>query len=88
MMVSVQSEDMDWIDRARKQREIEGNVKYGPIHPVDDCRCFHKEMEDELLDVLNYAQWSMERGEISLCEWVFIDWNIRFVFYRLNRIKN
>ena len=62
-----------WIDEARKAREIQGVVKYGAINPLSDPRCFLDEARDELLDFLNYLEWSMEKGEISFCEWTEID---------------
>jgi hypothetical protein len=74
----------DRIDEARKLREIEGNVKYGPIEPLNDTRSFLKEAQEELLDTLNYLEWAMLKGEICLCRWFTIDRDIRFIFYRLN----
>jgi len=67
---------------------MQGQAKYGPIHPLTDSRDFLKEMADELLDGLNYAQWAMEKGQITLCEWVIADRDIKFVLYRLYRAKN
>ena len=74
----------DRIEQARKAREIEGNVKYGLINPLNDTRSFLKEAQEELLDTLNYLEWAMLKGEISLCRWFTVDRNIRFTFYRLN----
>ena len=68
---------MDWIDESRKAREIEGNVKHGPIHPRTDPRCFRKEMIEELLDALNYCQWSYEKGEINRFQFRRIDEGLR-----------
>jgi hypothetical protein len=56
---------MNWIDEARKKRELWGLIKYGPISPQNDARCFKREMIEELLDSLNYCQWSFDKGEIS-----------------------
>lgn len=67
----------DWIDEARRRREIEAIPKYGVINPRTDTRCFIKEATDELLDALNYAEWAMMKGEIPFCDWVLIDENIR-----------
>jgi hypothetical protein len=73
----------DRIDTARKLREIKGEVKYGPINPLSDPRCFVDEAHEELLDSLNYLQWSMEKGEIGFCRWAMIDREIRFTITRL-----
>ena len=67
----------DWIDEARRQREIGAIPKYGHINPRTDNRCFIKEATDELLDALNYAEWAMMKGEIPFCDWVLTDENIR-----------
>lgn len=77
--------EIDWIDQARKQREIEGEVKYGKISPKTDQRCFVQEMTEELLDALNYCQWAREKGEIgfNLCR--VADGSIRFI---LSLFKN
>ncbi len=56
---------MDCIDEARKKREIDGEFKYGRISPNTDKRCFKREMVEEMLDALNYADWSLRKGEIS-----------------------
>ena len=45
----------DWIDTARKLRGIEGEAKYGPINPINDPRCFRREIVEELFDALNYC---------------------------------
>ena len=78
----------DRIDYLRKKREIDGDIKYGPINPVGDPRDFVKEMTDELLDALNYLEWAMLKGQLSICEWVINDRDIKFILYRLNRAKN
>ena len=57
---------MDWIDKARKQREIDFEPKYGPIRPKTDSRCFMKEALFELLDAVNYSVWATQKGEISM----------------------
>lgn len=72
------------IDEARKEREIEGEAKYGPINPLNDSRSFLKEAQEELLDSLNYFEWAMLKGEISFCRWFSVDRSIRIVFYHLN----
>jgi len=74
----------DRIDEARKLREIEGNAKYGPINPLNDSREFLKEAQEELLDTLNYLEWAMLKGEISLCRWFILDQSIRFTFCYLS----
>jgi hypothetical protein len=56
---------VEWVDRARKEREIEGDVKHGPIHPKSDRRCFRRELLEELLDGLNYSEWAFMKGEIT-----------------------
>jgi hypothetical protein len=71
----------DWIDQARKQREIDFEPKYGPIHPRTDSRCFRREMIEELLDALNYAQWAKEKGEINLYKWKKANNTLRFVIH-------
>ena len=55
----------NWIDSARKEREIAFEPKYGPIRPKSDPRCFRKEMLEELLDTLNYCEWGLRKGEIN-----------------------
>ena len=70
---------MDWIDKARKQREIDFESKYGPIRPRTDSRCFRREMIEDLLDVLNYNQWAKEKGEINRQQWKKMDSGIRSV---------
>lgn len=72
---------MDWIDQARKQRELQFEGKYGPIHPRDNGRCFRKEMLEELLDALNYAEWSRKKGEINRYKWKRINSGIRVVIH-------
>ena len=57
---------MDWIDNARKQRELEYEPKYGPIQPGTDSRCFRREMIEELLDALNYVEWAKGKGRLTL----------------------
>jgi hypothetical protein len=74
---------MDSIDEARRARIIQGEVKYGPINPLSDPRCFLQEAHDELLDSLNYLEWSMEKGEMAFCKWYLIDREIRFTITRL-----
>ena len=71
----------DWVDRARRQREIEYEPKYGPIRPRTDLRCFRREMIEELLDALNYAQWAKEKGEISRQQWRRVDHTIKVVIH-------
>lgn len=66
-----------WIDKARKQREIEGEVKYGRIDPKNDSRCFRREIVEELLDALNYCQWSLEKGEITISKHRVIESDLR-----------
>jgi hypothetical protein len=73
----------DRIDTARKQRELEGEAKYGPINPVNDSRCFIQEAHEELLDSLNYLEWAMEKGEMGFCKWYLIDRELRFTITRL-----
>lgn len=69
----------NWIDAFRKRCEIEAIPKYGPISPGTDSRDFRHETLEELVDSLNYLQWSMEKGEISLCQWTLIDEGIRHI---------
>ncbi len=56
---------IDWIDKARKQREIDAIPKYGEIYPLIDSRCFLNEALEEGLDLVNYLQWAVEKGEIG-----------------------
>jgi hypothetical protein len=63
----------DWIDNARKQREIDFEPKYGPIRPKTDKRCFRREALEELLDGLNYFEWSFRKGEINRKQWQWLD---------------
>jgi hypothetical protein len=69
----------NWIDQARKQREIDFEPKYGPIRPRTDSRCFRREMIEDLLDALNYNQWAKEKGEINRHQWKKMDSGIRSV---------
>ena len=68
---------MDWIDSARKRRELEGLPKYGKVSPKEDPRCFRREMVEELLDALNYTQWSLEKGEIPIYKHRVIESDLR-----------
>ncbi len=68
---------MDWVDVARKERERQGDIKHGPIHPRTDKRCFLKEVLEDLLDGLNYAQWAREKGEINRQKWRWLDSTLR-----------
>ncbi len=70
---------IDWIDQARKQREIAFEPKYGPIRPQTDKRCFRREMIEELLDTLNYCEWAKAKGEINRQQFGSIDRNTRGV---------
>jgi len=89
---------MDWIDEARKQREIKGNSKHGLIDPKNDSRCFRQEAIEELLDALNYNDLAMEKGEVSICQWVLTEKYIKFAIkfiqekeqirWFLNEIRN
>jgi len=63
----------NWIDSARKQRELDHEPKYGPIRPKSDPRCFRREALEELLDTLNYAQWSFQKGEMTRSHFQRID---------------
>jgi len=63
----------NWIDSARKQRELDHITVYGDIHPKSDPRCFRRELLEELLDGLNYCQWSLQKGEISRSQFERID---------------
>ncbi len=75
----------DWrIDVLCKERILRGFLKYGEIDLKNDPRCFRKEMLDELLDALYYNQWSMEKGEINLCQWTRIDEGVRHLIGVLN----
>lgn len=71
----------NWIDLARKQREIDFGPKYGPVHPQTDKRCFRREMIEELLDAINYLQWAKEKGEINRFQWKRISYSIRIVIH-------
>ena len=78
---------VDWVDQERKQREIQGNVKYGLIQPLTDSRCFVSEAVEELLDGLNYLEWAMEKGEVSFCEWAEINEWVRMALWGLKEAK-
>ncbi len=69
----------DWIDIARKKREIAFEPKYGPIRPKTDKRCFRREALEELIDAISYVQWSKEKGEIDRQQWKRMDSGIRAV---------
>jgi hypothetical protein len=64
---------MDWIDEARKERE----AQHGPISPMTDPRCFLREAVEELLDSLNYAEWSYRKGEINTKRWRWLNSDLR-----------
>lgn len=70
---------MDWIDKARKEREAQFEPKYGVIHPKSDRRCFRREMLEELLDSLNYCEWAFKKGEINRKQRGLIDRTTRAV---------
>lgn len=76
---------MDWIDQERRKRELEALIKYGPVSPRTDPRCFRREMVEELLDALNYCQWAREKGEVSRREWKIMDANMRFTIGMIER---
>ena len=69
----------NWIDNARKLREIAFEPKYGPIRPKTDRRCFRREMLEELLDSLNYCEWAKVKGEINRKQFQSIDRGTRAV---------
>ena len=71
----------NWIDQARKKREIEFEPKYGQIWPKNDPRCFWREMIEELLDALNYNQWAKEKGELNHFQWSRIDKGLRIALH-------
>jgi len=71
----------NWIDQARKQREIEFEPKYGQIWSKNDPRCFRREMIEELLDALNYNQWAKEKGELNHFQWSRIDKALRIALH-------
>ena len=78
---------LNWIDKARKAREVEAIPKYGVINPLTDRRCFVAEAMDELLDGLNYLEWAMMKGDITFCEWAEIDEFIRIALWGLKEAK-
>jgi len=69
----------DWVDTARKQRELDHEPKYGPIRPKTDPRCFRREMVEELLDNLNYCHWAFRKGELNRKQFQSIDRGTRAV---------
>jgi len=73
----------NWIDSARKQRELDHEAKYGPIRPKTDKRCFRRELLEELLDGLNYCQWGFQKGELNRQQFKHIDSTIRAVIRTL-----
>lgn len=75
--------DNNWIDRARKQREVENEPKYGPIRPKTDKRCFRREALEELLDSLNYFEWAFRKGEITKKQWGRLDKGARGILKSL-----
>lgn len=79
---------MDWVDRVKKQREIDFEPKYGPIRPKTDRRCFRKEMIEELLDALNYCEWAKVKGEINHFQWKRIDNTIRVAIHCIEAACN
>ena len=50
---------MDDIFEQCKKRQQEGLVQYGEFDPELDDRCMYTEMEEELLDVINYAYFEI-----------------------------
>jgi len=72
---------MTWIDEQRKKRELDHEPKYGPIRPKTDPRCFRREALEELLDTLNYAQWSFQKGEITKNQFQRIDRTTRIAIW-------
>tara|TARA_R100001082_G_scaffold15827_1_gene8049 strand:- start:252 stop:449 length:198 start_codon:yes stop_codon:yes gene_type:complete len=50
---------MDDIFEQCKKRQQEGLVQYGEFDSELDDRCMYTEMEEELLDVINYAYFEI-----------------------------
>jgi hypothetical protein len=68
---------LEWSDKARKDREKKYKSIYGEINPKSDKRDFRLETIEELLDALNYIDWSHSKGEISLGEWKQVEVHIK-----------
>ena len=51
--------DMDDIFKKCLKRQKKGLVEYGEFDPENDTRCMYTEMEEELLDVINYAYFQI-----------------------------
>jgi len=78
----------DWVDSARKQRELDHIIVYGEIRPKSDKRCFRRELLDELLDSLNYCQYGFQKGELTKRQFKHIDSTIRAVIRTLEYACN
>ncbi len=61
--------DHEWVDEARRLREESRNDTLGVVRPESDKRDFRFEMIEEVLDALNYVQWSYEKFEITLSDY-------------------
>lgn len=75
---------MDWIDRDRKQREIDAIPKYGQCDPLTDKRDFLKEGLEEGLDLINYLDWASQKGEIGSTLFKRLEYDLKRI---LNVIK-
>ena len=82
-MIGRKIKEMNWIDQDRKKRENGASLKYGLIHPQTDPQCFRREMIEELLDALNYAQWAHEKREITFDQHLGIQQRLRWVILSL-----
>lgn len=73
---------MDWIDQARKQREIDAIPEYGKMVPKENHRDFIKEGIGELLDALNYFEWSYiredkKKKDLDAAKWFTVQFQIK-----------
>jgi hypothetical protein len=73
----------DRIDEARRARVIQGEVKYGPINPLNDPRCFRREAIEELLDSFNYFEWAFEKGQLKFRQWCRVEEAIKGIINSL-----
>ena len=74
---------MDLIDRARQQREIEGEAKYGRVSPKEDQRCFRQKIIEKLLDALNYTEWAEKKGDVSFGVFCLIEKDLKHIINNL-----
>jgi len=86
-LINVNSMD-NLIDLLRKEREVKGELKHGPLDLKNDRRDFIQEATEELLDSLNYLSWAFEKGQLNPDSYLKIDRDLRDATAMLLRGKD